>query len=291
MKQVKNKLIYLAAGLFVFNSCQNNAEQNRSQQPLEIAVAREKPAPETTDPTGAARAKQFKDTLVIDPMEYPPIEGDVKLLEMGGPFHFNEVWKTASSENWFGVFENKSASYLAATKIKTRRVHDEIVDDEGEKTGWMVYSQNKDTCVILIQALPYFSDHKIEKLKLPVTKLVPGDTIRFDYQQVSYKLFATGNTRDEDDVKGGHVFINYRLHLSASKKGKYITEMLAAKGAYVDFYVPEIIFAGDIDGDDVPDLIIHFLQFNSVTPVLFLSKPAGDQRLLVPVGNHSSTGC
>jgi hypothetical protein len=291
--------------LLFFISCQDNTEHNQTQKQSETPGLSEEEVPGISNMATATVTEQgqSRDTLevssteypldVIDSMEYPypREEGKVKLLQTGGTFHYEEAWKTVNTENWFGVFINRDSSYLAATKVKARRVRDEMVDDEGEKSGWMVSTRNKDTCMILIHALPYFTDHKIEQLKLRRTRIVPGDTIAFTHQEVSYKLFASGTKRGEHRVPGSYVFINYRLYLSSSKDGKYITEMLAARGVLNDFYVPEIIFAGDIDGDDRPDLLIRIFWFNVTGTYLFLSKPAGDGRLLIPVGRHTTSGC
>ncbi len=53
-----------------------------------------------------------------------------------------------------------------------------------------------------------------------------------------------------------------------------------------------IMFAGDIDGDTIPDLIIDTSwHYNAEVPTLYLSKPAEKNQLLKVMGMHVTTGC
>ncbi len=53
-----------------------------------------------------------------------------------------------------------------------------------------------------------------------------------------------------------------------------------------------VLFAGDLDGDGFPDLIIDTINhYNGSRPTLYLSKPARGNDLLKIMGWHVSVGC
>ncbi len=233
-----------------------------------------------------------KDTIAQD---YPPFPVDstlsTKILPVG-TFHHDEVWDNAAQLKWFGLFKRGERYYLEKTKIRTKRVHDMIVDeDEDEKTGWEVTSNNKDSCIMLVEALPYLKNRKVQAVKLDTTSIYPGDTLSFRYLDVDYTLFATGNKKKEREDQEGFEIWNYNLYLTATIDGRFRQSLLAANPGY-NSYPVQLIFAGDIDGDNVLDLIIDtYTKENADTPTLYLSKPADEGEIVKPVGVHSRVGC
>jgi hypothetical protein len=84
---------------------------------------------------------------------------------------------------------------------------------------------------------------------------------------------------------------NYRLFIKATINGTERNQMLVSSRAFDDAMI-EILFAGDIDGDNIPDLIINTsYHYNAIVPTLYLSKPAGDKEILKVMGWHVSVGC
>ena len=68
-------------------------------------------------------------------------------------------------------------------------------ENESEKTGWDVQTVNKDTCIILIEGLNFLSNHKIQQEVLSKEQVIPGDTLRFNYLGIDYKIFAIGGKK------------------------------------------------------------------------------------------------
>ncbi len=84
---------------------------------------------------------------------------------------------------------------------------------------------------------------------------------------------------------------NYKLYLTANINGKETTQLLIAQPNFDDNMI-EIIFAGDIDGDNLMDFIIDTSRhYNMFSPTLYLSKPAGKGQIVKPVGSHVIVGC
>ena len=232
------------------------------------------------------------DTVSYD-YSYFPIDSlfTTKVLTVG-TFHDDEVWESADKEKWFGLFKSNTGFYLQETKLKTKRVYDQIVDEnENEKTGWEVQTINKDTSIILIETSNFLTPHSVKQAILSKEQVYPGDTLRINYFGIDYKIFATGGKKKvQNDPEWFDVW-NYKLYMTATIKGQQKTSLLVAQPNFDDQMI-NLIFAGDIDGDGILDLIIDTSRhYNSTSPTIYLSKPADNGEVVKPIGGHTSVGC
>ncbi len=181
---LKNSLFFCLT-VFVFICCNSSGNQTTANaKPDSIAMGNQ--------PINGSRldtSKPDNDTTAVDSLF------KIKVLTKGN-FHSDEVWETASKEKWFGLFKGKETVYLKETIVKTKRVHDVVVDEnDNEKTGWEVSTSNKDSCIILMAALPYSTDRKIQSVTLSKNMIFPGETLDVSYLGNQYKIFATGEKR------------------------------------------------------------------------------------------------
>lgn len=73
---------------------------------------------------------------IYDSIAYPLEHSFTNKVLTIGVFHQDEVWKNAENGKWVGIFKNKTAYYLAETKLEISRVNDPILDEnEHDKTG------------------------------------------------------------------------------------------------------------------------------------------------------------
>ena len=209
-----------------------------------------------------------------------------------GSFHSDEVWETADKEKWIGIFKNKESFYLKETTVKTKRVHDEIVDEnKNEKSGWEVTISNKDSSIILIEALPYLAGGKIKTVALSKKFIYPDETLSLSYLGNQYKLIASGSKKNEQQGPEAFEVYNYKLYLTANINGKETTQLLVAQPDFDDKMI-ELLFAGDIDGDGILDFIIDTSRrYNMIIPTVYLSKFTDNGQIVKPVGSHVSIGC
>jgi hypothetical protein len=230
---------------------------------------------------------------IADYFYFPPdTPYSAKVLTVG-QFHEDEVWATAKEEQWFGLFKRGAAFYVAPTRISTTKVFDPIVDEDSltDRTGWDVKAMNEDSCLILVSGYPLPDNKKVIPVTLANDKIYPGDTVSFNYLGVQYKLYATGTKKKMQDDPLWFDVWNYRLYLEATKDGKLVKELLAAQPNFDDNMI-SVVFAGDVDGDGLLDLILDTSRhYNMLSPTLYLSKPAGKDQLLKVVGQHISVGC
>lgn len=208
-----------------------------------------------------------------------------------GQFHEDEVWKNAKNGKWYGIFENKSGFYLNETRLKIRKVKDQIGDEGNKKTAWEVKTNNADKSLILLQGLDFLENHKITQIKLEKQEMNPGEVLNFNFLGVDYKIIATADETPHEDYPEMIIITNYKLTIVSTKDGVERSEILVAKDRFSEAMI-DIEFAGDIDDDGKLDLIINNSNhYNVSEPTLYLSKPAKDDQLLKLMGAHRTTGC
>lgn len=231
------------------------------------------------------------DSIVYDYSTFPVDSTFATKVLIVGTFHSDEVWNGADKEKWFGLFRGKTGFYLAETKLKTERINDVVLDDVGQNTGWKVQTANKDTSIILIERLSFFERHTVKRAVLPKNRIFPGDTVRTNYLGVDYSLYATGGKKKLINDPEGFELWNYKLYITATIKGQIHRSLLAAQPNFDDNMI-SLIFAGDIDGDGILDLVIDTSRhYNATSPTVYLSRPAEKGEIVKPVGGHTSVGC
>jgi|WetSurMetagenome_2_1015567.scaffolds.fasta_scaffold39417_1 hypothetical protein len=279
-----NQIIKLLSLVLLTLTCCNN--QQKSNKSLNTPIQQEAVAKK------APNRIEYVDTIHYDNVYYPKDTQYIFKILTTGIFHGDEVWQTASNENWFGLFKNKGGFYLSETKILTKKIHDPIIDEnELDSTGWQVNTVNSDTSLILIQTLEYLESQPVEYFVLSNDQIFPGDTIKFNFLGQDYVLYATGGKRKVQISPEWFEVWNYKLYLTGIKNGKRINDLLVAQSAF-DNEMINILFIGDIDGDKLLDLIIDTSgDYNATCPTLYLSKPSEKGHLLKVIGRHVSVGC
>lgn len=232
------------------------------------------------------------DSIIYDDFIFPVDSIFTAKVLTVGTFHKDEVSKNASRFKWYGLFKSQNGYYLKQTKIKTTNVYDPVLDeDEDEKTGWEIQAINEDTCLILIEPLSFLTDRIVQDAKLPEHYIYPGDTIVWSYSGINYTIFATGKKKKVQEDPDWFDVWNYKLYLTATINGQQRKSLLVAQPGFDDQMI-YLIFAGDIDGDGILDLIIDTsAHYNATIPTIYLSKPAQAGELVKPVGGHRSVGC
>lgn len=230
------------------------------------------------------------ESVVYDTLVFPGEIRNAHHVLTVGAFHSDEVESNAAQLEWLGIFVRGQRASLEKTNVRLEKVYDTVLDEEGEKTGWGVSTPERDSCVMLIASMPNLEERSIERLSLR-KYVYPGDTVEFQYLGIDYKLLATGEKRKVQDNPEYYEVWNYKLYLTAKINGVQKNSLLVALPNFDDNMIT-MIFAGDIDGDRVLDLIIDTSRhYNATSPTLYLSRPAEDGEILRPIGQHTSVGC
>lgn len=236
---------------------------------------------------GIAAAQETKTEKGPPAVVFPKEETFPMKILTTGTFHEDEIWEGVEKEAWVGLFKGKDGYYLAPTTIGARKIFDPLVDeDETEKTGWEVTSTNPDSTVLLMESNLSIQEGNVQALALSKDVLYPGDSLQFSYGGADYVLFATGEQgKEKRDVK------NYKLYLSTTHNQQSQPQLLVAQPSFDDRMI-RLLFIGDLDGDNKPDLIIDTSpHYNMQKPTLYLSGAAGPDEITTPVAAHRFVGC
>lgn len=208
----------------------------------------------------------------------------VKLLDDGSTYNnsLSGLEPEYAKLEWKGIFHDKRNYYIKPTKVKFLKVAAEG-DEDGKKTGWLPKCLDKDTCDQLIGGSEDLVTGPIKKLMGSQRIYYAGQKIEFNCNGVGYTLYTTGTKRN------GKIY-NCKLYLMANVKGHPFNQLLIPLGNDIELngggdYSGSIWlnFAGDIDGDGIPDLLISNVgDFNGGT-FLYLSKPAGENKIVTLV--------
>lgn len=264
---------YLFLVLFALTGCNNPVPKkkiHKSVQPKDKALV-------TTD-----TKSQFESDTTAFPIN----------ILTTGTFHNDEISDNASKMKWIGLFKGSNGYYLKETKVTNVPAYDPVLDeDESIKTSWEVSTAEKDTNILLIQTLPYLQNRKIKAVTLSKREIYPGERISFTYLGMDYELFATGNKKKENPDSDWYTVSNYKLYLTAKMDGKLCKTLLTSHKTFDEAMV-YLMFAGDLDGDGMLDIILDNANHYNVTdPTLYLSRPAGKGQVVKSVGSFMSVGC
>jgi hypothetical protein len=271
-----------------FYSCQSN--KNKTEKAPGAATATIIKAMDTSAvaveeaPQVDSNFKNFPADFGNDSIHYPAA------ILTTGQFHEDEVSNDDVNRSWYGLFQNKEGYYLDSTGITTTRVHDGVADDEGQATAWEVKTNNTDTSLLLFAGVDGLSKRKITSAVLSKQEILPGEKVSFIYNGIVYTLYATGDKKKDPD-SDSYFITSYQLLLKATINGTERRQLLMS-ARILDETMIKVLFAGDIDGDTVPDLIINTSwHYNAEAPTLYLSKPADKAQILKITGMHVSVGC
>ncbi|NIG56487.1 hypothetical protein [Chitinophaga sp. Cy-1792] len=248
------------------------------QQPTATST---NPVADTTPVLAADTAADFPEIAAI-----PSGDDFPGTLAHIGTVHPDEFSKADSVATWFAFYKTDSNYYYKPIQLQVTRVPDPVLEDE---EGWEIAADaTKDTVISIVYGVPDLKEGNIAAVKLKKTSLQPGDSLTFRYNGADFKLYATGHVSGKpDDISIHH----YRLFLVGMKDGARITQLLV-QHTYLDDNIPEILLAGDLDGDAFPDLLINTTyHYNLYRPTLFLSSGRGKNELLHVVAMNDFVGC
>jgi hypothetical protein len=189
-----------------------------------------------------------------------------------------------------GIFKTDTGYYISSTQIKLTRENDAVLDEAGQKTGWMVSPSVKDTAVLLISGLNYLQGRPITAIPFKKKYILPGEHKDFICNDIKYTLYATGTNKSTSLKREPYNVSDYKLFLKAVINGQKYNQILLSIAMFDDV-ISTLTFIGDIDGDGRPDLIMDTTNnYNMERATLYLSTPAETGKLLKVVGWHIIVG-
>jgi hypothetical protein len=225
----------------------------------------------------------------------------IKLLETGEGFHGDEI-EAKSGEVWLGLFKERESYSLRSTKIKIRRVHDDIVDDEDEtkKTGKSVEIEGKLKPIFLLKNANKLREASITTLfqRLTIDEISEANeseivsnekltTLKKDFIQ-KYKIGRKEYGLKVIDAKNK----NNEKILALILESNGIRQVLHTINAEYADSLGTVYWVGDLDRDEKPDFYFDLFEHENVeNRVLFLSSVTEKGKLVKMVAQFWTTGC
>lgn len=225
------------------------------------------------------------------------LKGTSKHIDFFATGIFHEPIDSAQFKHkWKGIFYNKNGYYLADAKVSVTAVRDTMAgEDSTQATASFIKTDIKDQNVLLISDNLGLVNGAVKHLDLKKDQLLPGEQLKLNYNGQQFILYATGKVIPVDsskaiDLQNVYDIKNYSLFIKGNAKGYYFDQLLVHINSFESGFCTRIEFAGDVDGDQIPDFIINTSDYGiGAAPTLYLSKMAGPKRLLVEVGGYSTT--
>lgn len=281
----------LSAFFFLLASCRAEVKQ---RQPSKEKQPSGKEAV-VNAPAGGQEVVRTEPAWVVsgryeasDTFYYPHVEEAYASRLLGtGVYHADEVDSATLQNPWLGLFTGAKGSYLAPAPILAKRVEDAVLDEEGQKTGWEITTAVKDSSVILLSGAKGLAKGAVETIKLP-RRVLPGEEVAFSFRGRQYKLYATGKKK----ARGGEtIYSDYRLFMQYDVNGEKQDQLLVSHPV-LDEAMTQILFAGDLNRDGLPDLLLDTSwHYNALVPTLYLSRTGAENGLLEVEALHMSVGC
>lgn len=225
----------------------------------------------------------------------------IKLIETGEGFHGDEI-KAKSGEIWLGLFKERENYSLRSTKIKIRRVQDDIVDGQNatKKTGKNVGVEGKIKPLFLLKNAGKLREGNITTLFQGLTM---DEVLNAEESELTPdQMFTTlGKNFIQNYKIGGK---EYELKIIEAKnknnekilalilESNRIRQVLHTMNAEYESSLGTLYWVGDLDGDEKPDFYFDLFQHENVeNRILFLSSEAGKGKLVKVVAQFWTTGC
>jgi hypothetical protein len=209
-----------------------------------------------------------------------------------GTFHDDEAF-ARDGERWLALEDSASGARLTSTRVRVTRVHDAVVDAEGEATGREVVAVAAPEAGVLLRGAGLRAGPVERVERLDDSMLPPGEFAAFHFRGAEYRLRArcAAPPAATDEGQACDVVL-------AGPAGEQVLfgvlRWVRSDGGidFGDAARPLLLHAGDFDRDGRPDLILDTTDhYNVAEPTLFLSAPASHGGRLQAVATHRSTGC
>ena len=223
------------------------------------------------------------------------VESEIQILRVGD-FHGSEVARDPGS-GWYGLFPAGDGFELRRVRVSVESVPDAISDLGQEKTGRGVRIDSQDSPIVLVRGLPGLAERRTPTVVAKPRFFFPGErlplNLHSDRSARGFSLTAYGNVdRPPDSQPGATRIYAYRLVLAAQPWHDEDQQTIVDLHGLDEDSPPRVIWAGDLDGDHAPDLLMEVgNHYNVQEYTLFLSSAAQAKELVRKVARFRTVGC
>jgi len=175
------------------------------------------------------------------------------------------------NSKWLHLYKRDHKYYLTNPIFTKKRSYNECTGD-----SLNCLSSSKETILFIKRPSIKNDISKINSINIPKDVIWSGEEFSFEFNNQNYTLKASGNFPNLNTVNHHDFKKDYTLTIQSGGK----SEIMFQQNIFEDT-VPKIIFIGDIDGDNKPDIIIDSPRnYEESRKILFLSSDAKDNKLI-----------
>jgi hypothetical protein len=272
-------------GLLLLFSCNQNTETSPealTDHMMLVEAVDSAGEKEIADSASVPEAALVLDTTNLSPEPDTPL----KLL-LEGTFHKHEVWAGAEKKTWLGLFKEDGKYVLRPTTIQVNIVEDPVADSAGTLSGREVAADSN--AVFLLTGLQPNKTGEVDTAVFNRAILPANKELTYTLKGREYRISSYGDSTQA--ATGEYAYQNYGWKVSGTKNGKVIEQKLAEDDHLTEsIYV--LLWAGDLDHDGIPDLLIDTSNhYNVSSYTLFLSSKADRGKLYKKVAVFETVGC
>ncbi len=212
-------------------------------------------------------------------------------LQPTGTFHGDEP-VARDGESWLALETRSDGARLSPTRVRLARVHDAVLDADGEATGLEVAAIDAPDAGMLLRG-PRLSAGRVELAeRLDDASLGHGEFAALRFRGTEYRVRARCPATPPP-AEGGQTCEVVLATGASSTPLTSVQRWRSDNGgiAFGDDAAPHLVHAGDFDRDGRLDLILDTSgHYNVSRPTLFLSTPAPHGGVEA-VASHESVGC
>lgn len=213
-----------------------------------------------------------------------------------GQFHNGEA-VARHGERWLALRGRDNDAELVTARVAVARVHDPLLDAEGQTTGEAVSAIGLDDAIMLLRG-PGLHASDVARASVVAQSSEHGlPTHRISLGTREYRI-ATRCVADKAETAVEQPGYVCTIDLIAGERRQALMSIAAyrespdARLLFTSDASPQLIFAGDLDRDGQLDLIFDTSDhYNLNRPTLFLSSAAGKGEVLRAVATHDAVGC
>jgi len=213
-------------------------------------------------------------------------------MVMVGDWHGDEV-SARDGETWVALEPAADDRWrLQERVLRVEAVVDDIVDTPPARTGKRVATADDANPLVLLRNLPQLKPGPVavaRQLRTDVTAQTPAE---LDFEGGRYRVGFRC-----PEALAGERFIDCGLVLEGNGQAQVLARYKLYRAAEGDATtvgdaVPNLLWAGDLDGDGRLDLLIDLTDhYNVRAPTLLLSGAAKDDPMVRAVAVFRTTGC
>lgn len=217
-----------------------------------------------------------------------------------GSFHDGEA-VARHGERWLALRVRPGAAELLTARVAVKRVHDALLDGDGEATGEAVSAVGLEDVTMLLRG-PGLKPGDVvvaDTLETGEEGGPPNPNHHLRLGQRDYRLRTRCVAAPANDSAGQSAYA-CTIELSDGAQRQSLATLAGFRShasddgrmQLGDDASPHLVFAGDLDRDGRLDLIFDTTDhYNLSRPTLFLSGAAGQGDMVRAVAAHDAVGC